>query len=121
MLICKFSPLYFYFKYVWDLNKEFLAFFFYLSHLCLPLPANFVGSYSFSSWDYNTVLLIGKLTSFRSSRAGVSIAKDLISVLLSSSSGCWYSFSFCLIYTNICHFLISFSCNYMATNLLFRF
>ena len=122
MLIYKFNPLYFYFKCVWDLNKKFLIFFyFYLFYLCLPLPTTFVGGYSFSSWDYNTVSLISKLTSLGSGGAGVSITKDFTSILSSFSGSYWYSFSSCLICINTCHFLMSFSCSYITINLLSRF
>ena len=100
--------------------KNFLHSFFYLFYLCLPLPINFISGYNFGSQNYNTVPLIGKLTSFRFSRARVNTAKDFISIFLSSSSGYQYSSSSCFICTNICHFLISFSCNYMAINSLFR-
>ena len=100
--------------------KNFLYSFFYLFYLCFPLPANFVGGYSFSSWDYNAALLIGKLTSLGSSRAGVGTAGNLASILLSSSGGYWYSFSSCLICINACYFLINFSYNYIATNLSSR-
>ena len=118
MLICEFSPLYFCFKCVWDPNKGFLIFFFYLSYLCLPLPVNFISGYSFGSWDYNAVLLIRKLISFRFSGVGVNTVKDFTSVLLSSFSGYWYSFNSCLICINTCCFLVSFNYNYIATNLL---
>ena len=63
---------------------------------------------------------MGKLTSFKSSGARVSTARDFTSVFLFFSSGYWYFSSFYFICINACYFLASFSYNYIATNSSFR-